>query len=190
MDYSMKKSLIYTRTGDDGTTSLVGGRRVKKSSARLEAYGTIDELSSHIGVLVAQTPDDMKEVAAMLQKIQHKLFNLGAYMASEEPMLLPVGVDAADIEELERAIDDYDAELPKINQFILPGGSVVSAQAHVARTVCRRAERRVLALRDQGVEIAPAAIEYLNRLSDLLFVMARLYNKNLGRDEIFWDKNC
>lgn len=186
----MDKSLIYTRTGDDGTTSLVGGTRVAKNSARLEAYGTIDELNSHIGVVIAVGREGSKPLLKLLNKIQHRLFNIGGYLASDGVYTLPCGVDERDIDEMEGFIDRLDNMLPRINQFILPGGSIASAHTQVARTVCRRAERRVLEMRAQGDQVDSLVIRYINRLSDLLFVVARYYNKISGVDEIFWNKDC
>lgn len=186
----MEKSVIYTRTGDQGTTSLVGGTRVEKNSVRLEAYGTIDELNSHIGVVIALGREGADRLLKLLNKVQHRLFNIGGYLASDGEFTLPAGVSQEDIAEMEHTIDWLDSQLPKLNRFILPGGSVASAHTQVARAVCRRAERRVLALRSDGVDVDPIVVTYINRLSDLLFVVARYYNKNSGIDEIFWDKDC
>lgn len=184
----MKKSNLYTGTGDSGTTSLIGGTRVPKDSARLEAYGTLDEFSSHLGLIEAlpETPHSLKEI---LQKIQNKLFSIGAYLATpateKNPQPQPVGLSENDIAYLEKSIDAIDQSLKPMKCFILPGGTVQSAQAHIARTVCRRAERRIVTLSTQTY-VSPLVIKYLNRLSDLLFAIARLYNSLLGCEDIPW----
>lgn len=179
---------IYTRTGDKGLTSLVGGKRVPKTSSRLEAYGTVDELNSHIGLLLAYdgVPDDAREV---LTRVQHRLFNLGSQLATEpESPYQPQGIRPEDVEELERAIDKADSQLPRHDRFILPGGALPSAQAHVCRTVARRAERRMLKMDQDGHPVEPHAMAYINRLSDYLFVLARQINIFTRTPEIFWDK--
>lgn len=186
----MKKSIVYTRTGDNGTTSLVGGQRVPKNHIRIEAYGTIDELNSHIGVIAASPHTDAR-LRHMLQFIQHRLFNIGAYLASdpqEAAYTAPPGVEQADIDTLENMIDTLDAELPAINRFILPGGCIEAAQTHVARTVCRRAERRITDLAHHTL-LDPCTTRFINRLSDFLFVLARYYNVSRHIDETFWDKD-
>jgi len=179
---------IYTRTGDKGLTSLVGGKRVPKTSSRLEAYGTVDELNSHIGLLLAYDclPPEARHV---LGRVQHRLFNLGSQLATEpESAYQPKGIAEADVAELEDAIDKADATLPRHNRFILPGGAPASAQAHVCRTVARRAERRMLLMDEDGQPVAPVALSYINRLSDYLFVLARQINNFTHTPEIFWDK--
>ncbi len=185
----MKKSIVYTRTGDAGTTSLVGGERAPKNAPRLEAYGTIDELNSHIGLLVAQT--QQSDVAEMLTWIQHRLFNIGGYLACNPDggFTMPPGADDDSVAKLERMIDDIDSRLPKIKCFVLPGGTVFAAEAHVARTVCRRAERLIVTL-SQECEVDAAVMCFVNRLSDFLFVLARFNNVVNGVDEIFWQKDC
>lgn len=184
----MKKSNLYTGTGDTGLTSLASGQRVRKDSVRLEAYGTVDEFSSHLGILEAfsLTPDDLRET---LHMVQNKLFNIGAYLATEstEPQPQPNGLDDNDIKALEQAIDTVDARLEPMRCFILPGGCPESAQAHVARTICRRAERRILTLAAEAY-VAPAVLTYFNRLSDLLFAVARLYNRLADKGDIAWSK--
>lgn len=184
----MKKSNIYTRTGDLGTTALVDGTRTAKYSIRLEAYGTIDELNSTIGLLLA-TPGCPDSAKTPLTEVQHRLFDIGSYLACapEGEIQLPPGVDTEDIARLEKAIDETDAGLPRHNQFILPSGTQSAAQAHVARTVCRRAERRILALNAES-PVAPHVIAYINRLSDYLFTVGRLCNIESGKPEIFWQK--
>lgn len=186
----MKKSNLYTGTGDAGTTSLVGGARTTKDDIRLEAYGTIDELNSHIGLLLS-LPGSSIAVASQLRHIQNKLFNLGAYLATQpadgdKPD--PQGLTAEDIKDLEEGIDALDAEVPKANAFILPGGTQASAQAHVARTVCRRAERHMVALQANSY-VSPIAMTYVNRLSDFLFILARAYNFNAQVEDYIWQKD-
>lgn len=185
----MKKSIIYTRTGDSGMTSLVGGSRVRKNSARLEAYGTIDELNSHIGLCAAQAPDPLTD--PMFTWIQHRLFDIGGYLACDPQgdFVLPPGADEETIARIEKMIDTIDERLPRIDRFVLPGGSPGAAQAQVARTVCRRAERRILDL-DSESPVSPEVLRFINRLSDFLFVVARFNNVNHNIDEIFWQKDC
>lgn len=183
------KSLLYTRTGDRGTTSLVGGERIKKNSTRLEAYGTLDELSSSLGVIAADS-ECAKEVKEQILEIQNELFNLGAYLATavpdgEKPAC--TSLDAAKIEALESWIDSLDGQTPKIRAFVLPGGSKLAAECHMARTICRRAERAVLALAETEY-VDPAVTRYVNRLSDYLFIAARFQNFMQGVDEIVWKK--
>ena len=175
---------IYTRTGDHGQTSLFGGARVAKSDPRIEAYGTVDELSSHIGV--ARTTPIPADVDAVLHQVQLDLFEVGAHLASPGTSRFP-GVDAARIEELERAIDAMESELQPLTTFILPGGSSSAAHLHVARTVCRRAERLVVALQDE-TPATVSTISYLNRLSDYLFVAARFANRRAGVDDVPWKR--
>lgn len=178
---------IYTRTGDAGETSLVGGKRVSKASTRLEAYGTADELNSHIGLLLAfdGVPEGTRLV---LEKVQNALFNLGSELATEpESKWQPKGIEAAHVEMLEKAIDEVDATLPKHNRFILPGGMQASAQAQVARTVARRCERRMIEMRENGETVASDALRFINRLSDYLFVVARQINVVAGVPDIFWE---
>ena len=187
----MKKSIIYTCTGDSGMTSLVGGKRVAKNDIRIEAYGSVDELNSQIGLLASQ-PDISDAHRQLLTVTQNKLFNLGAYLATDmlngEPAVLR-GLDVADIEAIERAIDEIDAALPPLNNFVLPGGCQSAAVAHVCRTACRQSERRILSLA-QTATIDPVALKYINRLSDFMFVFARLCNIKNGAAEIFWNKDC
>ena len=171
---------IYTRTGDRGETSLFGGARVPKNDARIEAYGTIDELNSHLGVVRVTWPDDQ------LLNVQRDLFDIGAHLASPGTSRF-AGVEASRIEQLERAIDTMEAELAPLKSFILPGGTGTAAQLHVARTVCRRAERLVVALHDND-PATQSSIAYLNRLSDYLFVAARFANKREGVDDVPWTR--
>jgi cob(I)alamin adenosyltransferase len=172
-------SKIYTRTGDDGTTGLGDGTRVAKDSARVAAYGTVDELNSSIGVVLAQElPAPVREV---LTQIQHDLFDLGGELCIPGMVM----VHDADIERLETTLDGFNADLPALKDFILPGGGMAAATAHVARTVCRRAEREVVSLAGQET-VRPQAVRYLNRLSDLLFVIARVLARASGHGEVLW----
>jgi cob(I)alamin adenosyltransferase len=179
---------IYTRTGDAGSTGLFGGGRVPKDDARVEAYGDVDELNAVIGM--ARSIESMPRIDEVLVPIQRDLFAIGALLATPDRdkmalHLQKARIDDARIGELERAIDDGDAELEPLRSFILPGGSGKSAVLHVARTVCRRAERRVVTLQ-RDVELPPLAIIYLNRLSDLLFTLARVANLRAGAGEVTW----
>lgn len=182
------KSNLYTRTGDTGQTSLVGGERVDKDSERLEAYGCLDEFSSHLGLL-ASMPRVTEEMRGQLLAIQNELFNTGSYLATAqtpgEPTQCRSLTDGSRIATVEQWIDTLDEQTPKIRAFVLPGGCEESAQAHVCRTVCRRAERRVISLSRQEY-VDPAVIRYLNRLSDYLFAAARYLNFNAGIAEIVW----
>lgn len=189
----MKKSLIYTRTGDKGTTSLVGGVRVPKTHARLEAYGTMDELNAQIGYLISLMEDG--EDKEMLKFVQHKLFTLGSYLATDTSKM-NLGTESHILPEhvarLEQAIDETDASLPELRAFILPGGSLAASVCHICRTVCRRAERRILALEemDEKCEIDENVKQFVNRLSDYLFILSRKLNQLTRHDEIYWDKSC
>ena len=177
---------IYTRTGDDGTTSLGGGQRVAKESARLEAYGTVDELNAVLGRVLAEGA--APEVTAALVRIQHDLFVLGSdlsFFPADKARFNVPGVETAHVAALEADIDRLTAPLPPLRTFILPGGTPAAAQLHIARTVCRRAERRVADLATQEPVGAPA-LAYLNRLSDLLFVMARYENHRQGQADVPW----
>ncbi len=180
---------IYTRTGDAGTTSLVGGTRVSKTHPRLEAYGTVDEVNSHLGLLASyDIPQADREA---LQWIQNRLFDLGCQLATEEDSKWrPRAITAEDVARLETLIDQVDTTLPRHNRFILPGGTAAAAQAQVARTVARRAERDMLRLDSAlgGEKIASEALRFINRLSDYLFVMARHLNIIAGGNEIFWEQ--
>ena len=187
----MKKSRLYTRGGDCGTTSLIGGIRVKKSNLRLEAYGTIDELSSHIGLLTAMIKSTLQAETDWLQWVQLRLFDIGTHLAtpSTEGQSPHSAITIEHIEQLEQHIDTLDAQLPPLRAFILPGGSITAAQCHVCRTVCRRAERLITALAEEE-PICPNLQSYMNRLSDFLFVYARLLNKKEGVNEISWKNDC
>ncbi|MBK8704864.1 MAG: cob(I)yrinic acid a,c-diamide adenosyltransferase [Saprospiraceae bacterium] len=175
---------IYTKTGDKGDTSLFGGKRLPKSHLRIETYGTVDELNSFIGVLRDST--ESKPIRSMLKEIQDRLFTLGANLASdpEKPLATPDILDS-DIEALENAIDEMTEQLPPLKNFILPGGHTTVSFCHVARCVCRRAERLAVALM-QEEPVDEQIIRYLNRLSDYLFVLARQLSKDLGVEEVIW----
>lgn len=186
----MKKSIVYTKTGDKGKTSLIGGTRVEKYNIRLEAYGTIDELNSHVGLLSAYMSNE--EDKNFLLKIQNKLFDVGSHLATDQSKVnlhKTSVILESEIEEVELYIDKMDNELQPLKKFVLPGGSISSAQAHVCRTVCRRSERRILELADV-VQISPELLAYVNRLSDFFFILSRKLNKDEGKSEILWDTNC
>jgi cob(I)alamin adenosyltransferase len=179
---------IYTKTGDDGTTGLFGGARVPKDDARVIAYGTVDELNAAIGVARASEPAAFAD--ELLEAVQRDLFTLGAELAAPDAARAaralpgaPIGDDA--VGTLERAIDAQEARLTPLKQFVLPGGAPKAAALHVARTVCRRAERQVVAL-GHATPVSPAMVRYLNRLSDLLFVLARGANAAAGRSDVTW----
>jgi cob(I)alamin adenosyltransferase len=177
---------IYTRTGDTGETSLFDNTRVSKSDPRVDAYGEVDELNACLGAARAAGLDP--DIADALQSIQKNLFALGARLADPSSRIADrvtkAAVTAADVERLEQTIDRLEAEVPPLRRFIVPGGSLPGALLHLARTVCRRAERRVIGLGANSVE--PILVVYLNRLSDLLFVMARTVNHRSGRPEVEW----
>jgi cob(I)alamin adenosyltransferase len=175
---------IYTRTGDLGETSLFGGARVAKNDPRIEAYGTVDELSSFLGV--ARAASLPGEIEAMLDPVQRDLFDVGAHLASPGTSRF-AGVDPQRVAELEAAIDAMERELAPLTNFILPGGTAAAAHLHVARTVCRRAERCVVALHDD-TEATRSTITYLNRLSDYLFVAARFANHRAGVTDVPWTR--
>lgn len=184
----VKKSNVYTRTGDSGMTSLSGGERVPKTHVRVEAYGTVDELNSQIGLLVTylSEPSDRE----LLLQVQNDLFVIGAYLATDterHPERHSEVVDHAAVEALEHAIDRCEDGLPSWRGFILPGGSRGAAVCHVCRTVCRRAERRILELAGTA-EVSEDVLAYVNRLSDYLFVLSRRMLFMEGKDEIIWRK--
>lgn len=178
---------VYTLTGDKGTTALVGGQRVDKDCVRVEAYGTVDELNAQISVLACHLKNVVgDDIQKLVYVIQNKLFNLGAYLATESKDEAPVyGLSDADVKTLEDKIDEMEAPF---RGFILPGGSPVSAQCDVCRTVARRAERRVVTLAKEAF-VSPLALKYLNRLSDFFFTLGRHCNLSQGIEEVYWDKN-
>lgn len=174
-------SKIYTRTGDDGSTGLGDGSRVSKDSARVDAYGTVDEANSAIGVVLAaaNVPEDIR---ALLTTVQHQMFDLGGELC------IPghAAITAADVDALEVQLDHYNDPLPALKDFILPAGGEAAARCHLARTIVRRAERETVAL-SRHEAVRPEAIRYLNRLSDLLFVLARVLARADGHGEVLWN---
>jgi len=175
-------SKIVTRTGDDGSTGLADGSRVPKESRRIEACGTVDELNSTLGVLLST--DLPAPMAAQLLEIQHDLFDLGGELAIPGSVV----IHAQQVEALEALVEAWNAELPALREFVLPGGGAAAAHCHMARSICRRAERRCWALsRDEPV--GPQALRYLNRLSDLLFVLARVLARRANGTEVMWRRD-
>ncbi len=186
----MKITKVYTRTGDQGTTSLVGGVRISKADIRLEAYGTVDELSSHLGLLASMVDDD--DDCQIIHRIQNTLFNVGTHLATDQSKttLSPAAMlKAEEIVFIEQQIDEINGLLPEPQGFVLPGGCSAAAQAHVCRTVCRRAERCITTLAENAI-VAPEIMQYVNRLSDYMFVLAKKINFNKGMDEILWKNAC
>jgi cob(I)alamin adenosyltransferase len=178
---------IYTKTGDSGETGLFGGPRVRKSDPRVSAYGEVDELNAALGVVRTSVEDP--EIEAHLARIQDELFCVGAELATPHGAKARSAIPPVDggwISLLETAIDAWEAELPKLNRFVLPGGTRTAAALHLARCTCRRAERHVVALAAEA-EVAPVVLAYLNRLSDFLFVAARVANHRAGRPEVLWE---
>ena len=180
---------IYTKTGDDGTTALGSGERVLKTASRIEAYGTVDEANAAIGMARLLLDADRQDVAAMLARIQNDLFDLGADLCvpeSDEPLpYMPLRLQAAQVDRLEREIDAMNAEMAPLASFVLPGGSKAGAALHLARTISRRAERRIVQLRLDGEPVSDAACRYINRLSDHLFVASRYVNGK-GKEDLLW----
>lgn len=186
----MKITKVYTRRGDKGQTSLVGGQRISKASARLEAYGTVDELNSHLGLLAAMLPDGHEK--SFVERIQNNLFNVCTNLATDQDhdelipsAYLPEGA----VKEVEQEVDSITHELPERHGFILPGGTQAAAQAHVCRTVCRRAERCIVALAETAT-VTPEVQQYVNRLSDYLFILAKKLNFIAGNSEKIWENAC
>ena len=178
----MKKATIYTGTGDNGTTSLIGNSRVRKDHKRVEAYGTLDELNAHLGLLCAALQDFATK--AFIEQVENDIITLGSYLANDKECECTIG--AQEIEAIEKAIDSLEAELPPLRQFILPGGNEAAARAGVCRTVCRRAERAIVALQESS-PVDGNALVYVNRLSDYLFLLQR---KLAGGSEKKWQKPC
>jgi len=176
-------SRIYTRTGDDGSTGLGDGQRVQKDGTRVSAYGTVDELNSILGMLLAEKIT--ANVQSVLDEIQHHLFDLGGELCIPGHQ----AIEASHVDWLERTLDHFNEDLPALKDFILPGGSRAAATCHLARTVCRRAERLVVSLRHEESEVPPFSMRYLNRLSDLLFVLARVLARQDGGSEVLWQKS-
>jgi cob(I)alamin adenosyltransferase len=182
-DEPVRLTRIYTRGGDEGETSLGDGSRVSKLDCRIGAFGTVDELNAALGVVLAgDVPEPMR---APLDRVQNELFDVGADLSVPWGVTDRLRVEQGMIDRLEADCDAFNAELPELRSFVLPGGTEAAARLHVARTVCRRAEREVL-LGAQEVELNPLVLRYLNRLSDLLFILARAANATAGRDEPLW----
>lgn len=185
---------IYTKTGDDGTTSLYGGRRVEKHNIQVVAYGTVDELNSALGVLIGFLPNNQREIYDFLQIAQNDLFTIGSHLSGNKK--IDLGSIGKRVGEMEKLIDAFDKSLPVLKNFILPGGTKETSFAHQARSVCRRAEREVIRFskeidpehirQAQCRRVDKRVIVYLNRLSDLLFVIARYLNLKAGIDDIIW----
>jgi cob(I)alamin adenosyltransferase len=178
---------IYTKTGDGGETSLYGGARLPKNHIRIESYGTVDELNSHLGLV--RDCCENEHLRSVLKKIQDRLFDLGANLAVDPSKNLPVPqLEAEDIELLEKEIDTMDDALVSLKNFILPGGHPTVSYCHIARCVCRRAERLVVALAENEPTLSPILIQYLNRLSDYLFTLARFLAMELKVEEVAWKR--
>lgn len=178
---------IYTKTGDAGKTGLIGGTRVSKSDMRLDAYGTVDELNAFLGYLISLLTEE--DMVNELQHIQHKLFAVGSYLAtdsSKTAIKKASIISEEEIKKIETSIDSLDKALPPLKQFILPGGSTAAASCHICRAVSRRAERKIIKMADEGIEISDEIMRYMNRLSDYFFVLSRYLNVNQGFSEIFW----
>lgn len=175
---------IYTKTGDKGTTGLFGGARVSKDDVRIESYGTVDELNSYIGTLISRLTDISQQ--ELLTEVQNRLFTIGSNLASDpsKEMITP-DLTVQDIEKLESAMDHMNENLESLRAFVLPGGSFEVGLAHICRTVCRRAERRVVALAKVS-QVDDHIVKYLNRLSDYFFVLSRMICKNQGAKEVQW----
>ena len=183
---------VYTRRGDAGETALVGGQRVAKDSARIECYGTVDELNAFTGIARNSAQQaGLERLAGILLRVQHELFNLGSILATLPEDVHPKQprVTAAEVERLEREIDEMNAGLDPLRSFVLPGGSRLDAELHVCRTVCRRAERLCVAFA-RTEPAPPEAVRYLNRLGDAFFVWSRWANHAAGAAETLWDPNC
>lgn len=187
---------IYTRQGDHGATSLTGGQRTAKDDLRIEAYGTVDELNAFLGCarvtlseLIAEWPR-LGQLATIVHRVQHELFNLGSVLSTLPSDIHPKQprVTETEVRQLEHEIDELNAQLPTLRSFVLPGGSRLNAELHVCRTVCRRAERLVVALSHRE-DVSEDALHYLNRLSDAMFVWSRWVNHVLGAGEVLWEPN-
>jgi cob(I)alamin adenosyltransferase len=183
---------IYTKRGDAGETSLVGGQRVPKDALRIEAYGTVDELNAFVGMAAVSCGEDSRlaALATILRRVQHELFNLGSILATLPADVHPQQprITSAETAQLEREIDAMNAGLAPLRSFVLPGGTRLNAELHVARTICRRAERLLVALAREEL-VPPEVIPYLNRLSDAMFVWSRWVNHALGVREALWEPN-
>lgn len=187
---------IYTKRGDTGETGLAGGQRVAKDSPRIEAYGAVDELNAFVGLASISCKEQLGQdpqiglLAGMIRRVQHELFNLGSILATKPEDVHPkqARITSAEVEQLEREIDAMNEDLPPLRSFVLPGGTRLNADLHVTRTVCRRAERLLVALAREE-PVPPEAIQYLNRLSDAMFVWSRWANFVLHVPEVLWDPN-
>jgi cob(I)alamin adenosyltransferase len=183
---------VYTRQGDRGETHLAGGQKVPKDSPRIEAYGEVDELNAAVGAarVSASASPELGELASILLRVQHELFNLGSILATLPEDVHPrqARVGDAEVVRLEEEMDRLNADLPPLRSFVLPGGCRIDAELHLARTICRRAERRVVAL-SRTAEVPGEAVRYLNRLGDALFVWGRWANHSLGAAEVLWQPN-
>lgn len=188
-----KKSAVYTRGGDKGKTSLVGGQRVSKASLRLETYGTVDELNSFIGLLRANLGERLGQ-DALLSHIQHRLFTCGSYLATDnsdpEGYHMESGLRDSDVKKLEDMIDILDEELPKLNKFVLPAGGPATAAAHLCRVVSRRAERAIYRfIEEEDMELDPMVLQFINRLSDYFFILGRAAARLECGEEVTWDQD-
>jgi len=181
---------IYTKTGDQGETHLAGGQRVAKDSLRIACYGTVDELNAFVGMAGVSAAESVPELAAILRRVQHELFNLGSILATKPADVHPkqARITPAEIDQLEREIDRMNADLAPLRSFVLPGGSRLNTELHACRTICRRAERAAVSLAREE-EVPPEAIQYLNRLGDAFFVWSRWVNHVLGVPEVLWEPN-
>jgi cob(I)alamin adenosyltransferase len=181
---------IYTKTGDQGQTHLAGGQRVSKDSARIECYGTVDELNAFVGMAAISASESVPELTPILRRVQHELFNLGSILATRPEDVHPkqARVTEAEVRQLEMEIDRMNADLAQLRSFVLPGGTRLNTELHACRTICRRAERLAVTLaRDEA--IPSETIQYLNRLSDAFFVWSRWVNHVLGVPEVLWEPN-
>jgi cob(I)alamin adenosyltransferase len=199
-DPNLKIHKIYTRGGDTGQTSLIGGQRVAKDAKRIDTYGTVDELSAFLGSAIvtarelSSTVPTLSKLTVTLVRIQHELFNLGTMLATTPGEAKPSQpkIGQTDIDALETEMDAYNLKLPQLSSFLLPGSSRLSSELHICRTICRRAERLCVALQreeDPDATTAALPVKYLNRLSDALFVFSRLADTAQGADELLWDPN-
>jgi cob(I)alamin adenosyltransferase len=181
---------IYTKAGDQGQTHLAGGQRIAKDSLRIECYGTVDELNAFAGMAGVSSGELIPELAAILRRVQHELFNLGSILATKPEDVHPkqARITGTEIEQLEKEIDRMNAELAPLRSFVLPGGSRLNTELHACRTICRRAERIAVRLAREE-HIPPEIIQYLNRLSDAFFVWSRWANHVLGIPEVLWEPN-
>ena len=181
---------IYTKTGDAGETHLAGGQKVAKDSLRIECYGTVDELNAFVGMACVSAEERIPEMAVILRRVQHELFNLGSILATKPQDVHPkqARITSAEVEQLEEEIDRANADLVPLRSFVLPGGSRLNAELHACRTICRRAERLAVSLAREE-ETPPEAVQYLNRLSDAFFVWSRWVNHRLGIPEVLWEPN-